>query len=97
MNYLQSNLSRGRYDYTGVFTSADGSGVGSGDPLRRFPARLPAGHHADHGARARLTCGRTSRPALRRTTGASARRLTVNFGVRYEYIAPYTEKLATIC
>src|SRR5206468_3084751 len=41
LNYLQSNLSRGRYDYTGVFTSADGSGTGSGDPFADFLLGLP--------------------------------------------------------
>ena len=46
LNYLQSNLARGEYLYTGAFTSVDGSGVGSGDPLRiscsarrRLPSR----------------------------------------------------------
>jgi hypothetical protein len=41
MNYLQSNLARGEYTYTGVFTSADGSGTGSGDPFADFLLGFP--------------------------------------------------------
>ena len=38
---MQSNLSRGQYNYTGVFTSVDGSGVGSGDPFADFLLGFP--------------------------------------------------------
>ena len=41
LNYLQSNLARGEYVYTGAFTSVDGSGVGSGDPFADFLLGAP--------------------------------------------------------
>ena len=41
LNYLQSNLTRGQYTYTGVFTSADGSGINSGDPFADFLLGFP--------------------------------------------------------
>ena len=49
LNYLQSNLSRGQYNYTGVFTSADGSRRRQRRSARGFPARLSAANHAHQG------------------------------------------------
>ena len=91
MSYLQSNLSRGTYTYTGVFTSADGSGTGSGDPFADFLLGFPQ--------RTQRTTG-SGQAYLRQNVWAGyvqddwrlTPRLTVNLGLRYEYAAPFTEK-----
>ncbi len=91
MNYLQSNLTRGTYTYTGVFTSANGSGTGSGDPFADFLLGYPQATQRTSGS---------GQAYLRQNVWAGyaqddwrvTPRLTVNYGVRYEYAAPYTEK-----
>ena len=90
LNYLQSNLLRGRYTYSGVFTSVDGSGVDSGDPLADFLLGFPQDT-------ARVTGSGLA--YLRQSVyGAYAQddwhitpALTLNLGLRYDYAAPYTE------
>ncbi len=90
LNYLQSNLSRGRYDYTGVFTSADGSGVGTGDPLADFLLGAPQDTTRTAGSgqaylRQNVTAGYVQ------DEWRIHPRLTLNLGLRYEYAAPFTE------
>ena len=90
LNYLQSNLTRGQYNYTGVFTSADGSGVGSGDPFADFLLGFPQETTRTNGS---------GQAYLRQNVFAGyaqddwriSPRLTLNLGVRYEYASPYTE------
>jgi outer membrane receptor protein involved in Fe transport len=90
LNYLQSNLTRGQYNYTGVFTSSDGTAATDGDPFADFLLGFPQ------------TSTRTSGSGqgyLRQNVFAGfaqddwriSPRLTLNLGVRYEYAAPYTE------
>lgn len=90
LNYLQSNLSRGEYTYTGVFTSADGSGVGTGDPFADFLLGYPQN--------TTRTTGSGQAYLRQNVTGAFLQddwrispRLTLNVGMRYEYASPYTE------
>jgi hypothetical protein len=91
LNYLQSNLSRGRYDYTGVFTSADGSGVGSGNPLADFLLGFPQNTARTKGS---------GQAYLRQSVFAGylqdswrvTDRFTVSLGLRYEYAAPLNDK-----
>jgi hypothetical protein len=90
LNYLQSNLTRGEYTYTGVFTSVDGSGTGSGDPFADFLLGYPQLTQRTSGS---------GQGYLRQNVYAGfaqdawriAPRLTLTMGVRYEYAAPYTE------
>jgi hypothetical protein len=90
LNYLQSNLTRGRYDYSGVFTSADGLGTASGDPFADFLLGYPQDTTRTKGS---------GQAYLRQSVYAGyaqddwriAPRLTVNLGVRYEYASPYTD------
>lgn len=89
LNYLQSNLSRGRYDYTGAFTSADGFGSNSGDPLADFLLGAPQVTTRTAGS---------GQAYLRQNVAAGFAqddwrilpKLTLNLGVRYEYAAPFT-------
>jgi outer membrane receptor protein involved in Fe transport len=90
LNYLQSNLTRGRYDYTGVFTSADGSAVSDGDPFADFLLGFPQVSTRTKGS---------GQGYLRQNTYAAfvqddwrvTPRVTINVGLRYEYASPYTE------
>ena len=90
MNYLESSQARGAYTYTGAFTSADGSGTGTGDPFADFLLGDP-----QETAR---TAG-SGQAYLRDNVWAGyaqdewriAPRLTLTLGLRYEYAAPYTE------
>jgi hypothetical protein len=90
LNYLQSNLSRGQYNYTGVFTSLDGSAVNDGDPFADFLLGFPQTSQRTKGS---------GQAYMRQNTFAGfvqddwriSPRLTLNLGLRYEYAAPFTE------
>jgi outer membrane receptor protein involved in Fe transport len=90
LNYLQSNLLRGRYTYTGAFTSGDGSGVGSGDALADFLLGFPQD--------TTRTTGSGQAYLRQDVAGGYAQddwrispRLTLNLGLRYDYASPYSE------
>jgi len=90
LNYLQSNLSRGVYTYSGVFTSVNGSGVNSGEPFADFLLGYPQN--------TQRTAGSGQAYLRQSVAGAFAQddwrispRLTLNLGVRWEYASPYTE------
>jgi hypothetical protein len=90
LNYLQSNLSRGEYTYTGVFTSVDGSGTNTGDPFADFLLGFPQDTTRTKGSgQAYLRQSVTG--VFVQDDWRISQRLTVNFGVRYEYAAPYTD------
>ena len=90
MNYLQSNLSRGRYDYTGVFSSADGSGVGSGDALADFLLGYPQASTRTRGS-GQAYLRQNVWSGFAQDDWRVSPRLTVNFGIRYEYIGALSE------
>jgi Carboxypeptidase regulatory-like domain/TonB dependent receptor len=90
LNYLQSNLTRGRYDYTGVFTSADGSGVGSGDPFADFLLGYPQDTTRTMGS-GQAYLRQNVYAAYAQDDWRISPRFTLNVGLRYEYAAPYTE------
>lgn len=91
MAYLQTRLARGQFIFTGALTSAAGSPVDSGDAFADFLLGLPQVTNRNVGL---------PQAYMRRDTYAGylqddwriSRRLTLNFGVRYEYFSPYTEK-----
>jgi outer membrane receptor protein involved in Fe transport len=90
LNYLQSNLSRGEYTYTGVFTSVDGSGTDTGDPFADFLLGYPQDTARTTGSGQAYLRQNVSGAFLQDDWRIS-RRLTLNLGVRYEYASPYTE------
>jgi len=90
-NYLQSNLTRGNYTYTGVFTSQDGSGVGSGDPFADFLLGYPQNTTRTFGS-GQAYLRSNVYAAYAQDAWRISRRLTLNLGVRYEYAAPYSEE-----
>ena len=90
LNYLQSNLRRGRYDYTGVFTSSDGTATNDGDPLADFLLGLPQNTTRTAGSgqaylRQNVTAG------FIQDDWRIFPKLTLNLGLRYEYAGPFTE------
>ncbi|HMC63267.1 MAG TPA: TonB-dependent receptor [Candidatus Solibacter sp.] len=90
LNYLQSNMSRGVYTYTGVFTSVDGSGINTGDPFADFLLGFPQNTTRTKGSgQAYLRQSVTG--AFVQDDWRISQRLTLNIGVRYEYASPYTE------
>jgi outer membrane receptor protein involved in Fe transport len=91
VSYLQSNLSRGQYIFTGAFTASDPSNsAASGDAFADFLLGLPQNTNRTVGF---------AQSYLRENTYAGyfqddwrvAPGLTVNLGVRYEYFAPFTD------
>jgi hypothetical protein len=90
-NYLQSNQTRGEYTYTGVFTSQDGSGVGSGDPFADFLLGYPQDTTRTFGS-GQAYMRSNVYAAYAQDDWHVSHRLTLNLGVRYEYAAPYTEE-----
>jgi hypothetical protein len=90
LNYLQSNLSRGQYNYTGVFTSADGSGVGSGDPFADFLLGYPQETTRTSGS-GQAYLRQSIYAGYAQDNWRVAPGVTVNLGLRYEYASPYTD------
>ena len=92
VNYLQSNVPRGSVYF---HRRVDRQRPQHPGRQRRRPCRFSFGRcrrtPTAPSASRRLICVRTLTPVISRTTGASPARLTVNFGVRYEYFAPFTD------
>lgn len=92
MNYLQSKFVRGEYVHNGQFTAANLGDTGNtGDPFADFLLGYPAS--------TQRTAGDGLAYLRQNTYGAYfqdewrvASRLTLNLGLRYEYIAPFTEE-----
>jgi outer membrane receptor protein involved in Fe transport len=90
VNYLQSNLPRGSYTFTGAFTQNLANPGATGDAFADFLLGLPQDTSRTVGF---------AQSYLRQNTYAGyfqddwrvARNLTLNLGVRYEYFAPFTD------
>ena len=88
-NYLQSQLVRGQYTYTGAFTG-NGTDPNTGDAFADFLLGFPQNTQRTVGsAQAYLRQASYSGYAQDdwRITGA----LTLNLGLRYDYTSPYTD------
>ncbi|HJT86723.1 MAG TPA: hypothetical protein VJ732_02680, partial [Bryobacteraceae bacterium] len=90
LNYLQTNLARGQYDFTGVFTSSDGTGLNDGDPFADFLLGYPQNTNRTSGS-GQAYLRQNVWGAYAQDDWRVTRRLTLNLGVRYDYAAPYTE------
>jgi hypothetical protein len=90
LNYLQSNLARGEYLYTGAFSSADGSGVGTGDPFADFLLGAPQITQQTVGS-GQAYMRQNDFAAYAQDNFRLTPNLTLDFGLRWEYVSPYTE------
>ena len=90
MAYLQSQYVRGQYLYSGGFTADPANPSASGDPFADFLLGYPTSTKRNVG---------TTQAYLRQNTYAAyfqddwrmTRRISLNLGLRYEYVSPYTE------
>jgi outer membrane receptor protein involved in Fe transport len=84
LNYLQSRFARGQYIFTGAFT-------GNGDPMADFLLGYPqVTNRAVGDTLAHL--GQNSYAGYVQDDWRVNGRLTFNFGLRYEYTAPFREE-----
>jgi hypothetical protein len=90
LNYLQSQLSRGQFIFTGAFSGLPDSSAPAGDAFADFLLGFPQFTNGNFGS---------AQAYLRQNTYAGYAqddwrvngRLTLNFGMRYEYFSPFTE------
>ena len=94
LNYLQSNLTRGRYDYSGAFTSLDGFSAVGGDPFADFLLGFPQDTTRTQGS-GQAYMRQNVYAVFAQDEWRIAPRLTLNLGLRYEYAAPYTDHNGT--
>ncbi|HEV2827541.1 MAG TPA: TonB-dependent receptor [Pyrinomonadaceae bacterium] len=90
LNYLQSQLSRGRYTFTGAFTSNPQSPSPSGDPFADFLLGFPQSTDRSVG-QAQAYLRQTNYAGYLHDDWQVNGRLNLSFGVRYEYFSPYHE------
>ncbi len=89
-NYLQSRFARGQFIFTGAFTQSSNPGVPSGDPFADFLLGFPQ--------QTRRSVGPNQGYLRQHAFGVYVQddwhvhpRLTLNLGLRYDYVAPYSE------
>lgn len=91
MNYLQSNLSRGRFTFSGAFTSDPTSATPTGSTFADFLLGFPQVSERSVG-RAEAFFRQNSYAGFVQDDWRINNRLTVNAGLRYEYFSPFREK-----
>jgi outer membrane receptor protein involved in Fe transport len=91
VNYLQSNVPRGQYIFTGALTASNPSNISaSGDPFADFLLGLPQDTSRTVGS-AQGYLRANSYAGYFQDDWRVSPRLTLNAGVRYEYFAPFTD------
>jgi len=90
LNYEQNQMARGSYTYTGAFTSANGTPGSTGDALADFLLGFPQITSRDEG-NTQAYLRQNSFGGFVQDDWRIGLRLTLNFGLRYEYVTPYTE------
>ncbi|MBS1787174.1 MAG: TonB-dependent receptor [Acidobacteria bacterium] len=90
MDYQQSQLSRGRYTFTGAFTANPALGSASGDSLADFLLGFPQTTERSVGT-ARANLRLNSFAGFAQDDWRATNRLTLNLGLRYEYFSPFSE------
>ena len=90
LNYLQSEKARGSYTYTGAFTSANGTPGTTGDALADFLLGFPQDTSRDVGD-TQAYMRQNSYGTYVQDDWRVTPRLTLNLGLRYEYVTPFDE------
>ena len=92
INYVQNRYVRGQYVFNGQFTAANLGDTGNtGDPFADFLLGYPSSTQRTAGD-GLAYLRQNSYGAYFQDEWRVASRLTLNFGIRYEYIAPFTEE-----
>ena len=90
VNFLQTQFARGRYIFSGAFTSGTAGDSASGDPFADFLLGYPQFTNRNVG----IPHGYLSNDSWAGYVQSDWRwtsRLTLNFGLRYEYASPFSE------
>lgn len=90
LNYLQDQNSRGRYNFTGSFTSDPNNPGSTGDAFADFLLG-DAQQTIRQAGSAQAYLRQNTYDLYLQDDWHVSRRLTLNLGLRYEYAAPYTE------
>ena len=91
LNYLRTQFVRGRYIFTGAFTG-DGAPAGAaGDPVADFLLGFPQVTDRTVGSTQAYLQQNTYAGYLQDDWRVN-NRLTINLGLRYEYVSPFREK-----
>ena len=90
LNYQQNEMARGSYTYTGAFTSANGTPGSTGDALADFLLGFPENTSRNEG-NTQAYLRQNSFGGFVQDDWRVSPRLTLNLGLRYEYVTPYTE------
>ena len=89
-NYLQSRLARGQFIFTGAFTQDSSSSSMSGDPFADFLLGFPQVTTRNVGPNQAYLRQHISGAYVQDDWRVHPR-LTVNLGLKYEYVSPYSE------
>jgi len=90
LNYQHNEMARGSYTYTGAFTSSNGTSSSTGDAMADFLLGFPQNTSRDEGS-TQAYLRQNSFGGFLQDDWRVSPRLTLNFGLRYEYVTPYTE------
>jgi outer membrane receptor protein involved in Fe transport len=90
LNYLQSQFPRGQYQFNGFFTQDPAMPDTTGDPFADFLLGFPQSTKREVGS-AQAYLRQNSYAAYVQDDWKVNSRLTLNLGVRYEYVTPYSE------
>ena len=91
LNYLQSQLARGQFIFTGAFTGDPSAPGTTGDPLADFLLGFPQITSRNVGTTLAYLHNNSAAGYVQSDWRWTSR-LTLNFGLRYEYTSPFTEK-----
>jgi hypothetical protein len=90
LNYQQNQMARGSYTYTGSFTSANGTPGSAGDAMADFLLGFPQDTSRDVG-NTQAYLRQNSFAGFIQDNWQIHPRLTLNLGLRHEYVTPFTE------